>query len=156
MSLTKWKPFKTSLPRLWEEDFFENERPFFGLNRLFREGLPVISEDYGATDIYEENGNIVTEINLPGMKVDDIDIQVEKDLIRISAESEEETEDKDDKEGRKYYAREIIKRSFSRTFPLPQTVKEKDAKAEYKDGILKITAPKNHEKNESVKVRVNK
>jgi len=40
--------------------------------------------------------------------------------------------------------------------PLPQSLREKDAKAEYNDGILKITAPKQETKNESIKLKIKK
>lgn len=156
MSLTKWRPLKSSFPKIWNDDLFDIDRPFFGLNRLFREGLHIVSEDFGATDIYEENGNIVAEINLPGMKADDIDLEVEKDTIRISADAQEEKEDKDEGEGRKYYAREMVRRSVSRILPLPQSVRGKEAKAEYNDGILRVTVPKQESKTESTKIKVKK
>lgn len=156
MSLTKWKPRQNALSRFFDDDLFDNERPFFGLNRLFKEGLPVMSPDLGAVDIYEKNGNVVAEINLPGMDADDIDVEVEADSIYINANANEEKEEKDEDDGRKYYAREIVRRSFTRTLPLPQSIKEKDAKAEYEDGVLKITAPKREVSNESVKVKVKK
>tara|TARA_B100001989_G_C24486337_1_gene437142 strand:- start:205 stop:651 length:447 start_codon:yes stop_codon:yes gene_type:complete len=147
---------QTSLSRFFDEDFFDKERPFLGLNRLFKEGLPVMSPDFGAVDIYEKSGNVVAEINLPGMDADDIDIEVESDSIYISADTSEDKEDSDEADNRKYYAREIVRRSFSRTLPLPQSIKEKDAKAKYEDGVLKITAPKREPSSESVKVKVKK
>lgn len=152
MSLTKWKPMHTSLSKFFDDD----ERPFLGLNRLFKEGLPVLSSDLGAVDIYEENGNVVAEINLPGMDAEDMEIEVEADSIYIRADHSEENEDEDESDDRKYYAREIVRRSFSRTLPLPQSIKEKDAKAHYEDGVLKITAPKRETNNESVKIKVKK
>ena len=156
MSLIKWKPFKSSLPKIWSDDFFEEDMPLMSLKRLFSEGLPVLSPDLGASDIYEKNGNLVVEVNLPGMNSEDIDIEVENDSISITANAEEDKEDKEEKEGRKYYAREITKRSVSRTIQLPQSVKGKEAKADYEGGILKITVPKQESKNESIKIKLKK
>ncbi len=156
MSLTKWKPMQTSLSRFFDDSFLENEKPFLGLNRLFKEGLPIMSPDLGAVDIYEKDGNVVAEINLPGMNAEDISIEVESDSIYISADSSEDTEDSSETDGRKYYAREIVKRNFSRTLPLPQSIKEKDAKADYQNGILKITAPKKEANCEPVKIKLKK
>lgn len=155
MTLMKWRPFREAQPSIWADDFFDLEsRPFGGLGRFFGDLMP-INSDAGATDVYEKNGNIITETNLSGFDPEKVDVEVEHDCIKISASFEDEKEDRDDKEGRKYYRRELVRKSLNRVIPLPSSVREKEAKAEYKDGVLTVTIPKN-EQREKIKLKIKK
>lgn len=151
--LTKWRPLKETFP-LVDEDFFDMDiRPLHSLSRFFKEGM--LSSELGTTDVYEKDGQIVTETNLAGFNPENVDIEIEDDSIKITASFEDTQEEKDDKQGRKYYRKEMIQRNLSRLIPLPASIKDKEAKAEYKEGILRITAPKNEQK-EKVKLKISK
>ena len=90
-------------------------------------------------------------MSLPEVDTKDIDISVEDNILTISAKREDEREvDKQD-----YYSKEIRRGSFSRSVRLPKSVEAKAAKALYKNGILKVTAPVvTGAKDKAVKVKV--
>ncbi|MDP2693199.1 MAG: Hsp20/alpha crystallin family protein [bacterium] len=91
-----------------------------------------------ALDVYEEDDNIIVETPLAGVDVGDVDISVQKSVLTIKGEHKKEHE-VDDKN---YYRKEIRSGSFYRQVALPVPVKEDKIKAEFGDGVLKITCPK--------------
>ena len=140
MSLIKWEPF----------DEFD---------RLFRDfsSLPALrSQQQGfdlAVDVYEDGGNLVAEMNLPGVDADNIDVEVEDNYLRIAGRREEVQEKKE----KSHYAREIRRGSFERMVALPYAVEREKVEAEYADGVLKVTMPKKAgDSGGKVKVQVKK
>ena len=105
-----------------------------------------------AIDVYEKDGNVIAEMNVPGIDSEKVEIAIEDNYLKVSGTREEkkETEEKD------YYSKEIKRGSFTRTVALPASVKKEKAEAEYKDGILKIAIPKDEKKDGTVKVKVKK
>lgn len=89
-------------------------------------------------DLYEKNGNLVVEAELPGIDKKDVKISYTDTSVTIQGESKQEKEEK--KEG--YYRSERQYGSFYRSLPLPVPVDFAQAKAEFKDGVLQITLPK--------------
>ena len=84
---------------------------------------------------------------LPGVKKEDLDIDVEKNTITIRAKKEEENE-----EGSKGYKKSEFKYGeFSRSVYLPQDINIEKTEAKLEHGVLKIQAPKMYETKESVK-----
>ena len=114
-------------------------------------------EDRGAfgrltpsVDITESDGALEARVDLPGVKPDEIDIQLSGNLLTISGERKEEEEDK----GKTYHRIERRTGSFSRCVSLPCTVQEDEVAAEYRDGVLCITLPKTDEaKSRKIKVK---
>lgn len=98
-------------------------------SRLER-GLPKI-------DIIEHDNNVEIQAALPGVKKEDLDVSINNGNITIKASTREEK-----KEEGKYFRREITCGEFQRTFSLPADVDKDSAKAEFKDGLLKITIQK--------------
>ena len=92
-------------------------------------------------DIYEKDGNYNLELDMPGFTKDDIDIEFNKGTLTISAEKRDEKEEKEDK---KYIRRERFYGKVSRSFYLGD-IEEENIKAEFKDGTLRVTAPKKDE-----------
>ncbi len=92
-------------------------------------------------DIYEVEGAYNLELDMPGFTKDDINIEYNKGTLTISAEKKEEKEDKEDK---KYIRRERFYGKLSRSFYLGE-IDEDAIKAEFKDGTLKVVAPKKDE-----------
>jgi len=95
-----------------------------------------------AVNIKETDNAYEVELSAPGKKKDDFNIDVENELLTISAEFKSEN---NSEENGKYTRREFSYSSFRRSFTLPETVKDDDIKASYEDGILKITLPKKEE-----------
>ena len=91
-----------------------------------------------SVDLSETDGEIDVTMDLPGMKADEIDIQVHNNLLTIRGERKQETEEKD----RTFHRIERRTGSFSRTVSLPSEVDEETVDASYKDGVLKIRMPK--------------
>lgn len=136
MPIVKWEPFKDI------EGFFE-DRPYISL-------FPKLGWDL-AVDVFEENKLVIAKMSLPGVKVEELDIAIDKDVLTISGSREEEKEtDKKD-----YYSKEIKRGSFSRSVSLPKIVDADEARATYVDGLLTITMPvvKGQERK-AVKVKI--
>lgn len=89
-------------------------------------------------DIYEKDGNYHIEADIPGFKKEDIKVECEDGYVSISAEKNDEHEENDDK---KYIKRERNYSKITRKFYVGDIETDK-IKAEYKDGILNVTVPK--------------
>jgi HSP20 family protein len=118
-------------------------RPFF--NDIFdaddffkRSGGELMSFKFPAVNIAENETTFMIDLAVPGFKKEDFVIKVDDDVMTIMAEKKEEHEEKDKNYTRKEYTHE----SFSRSFRLPDNVKDDQVKAGYEDGILKLTLPK--------------
>lgn len=128
-------PLTPMFSDLFEKDFFSNK---------FASNLP-------AVNIKEDDKEFKVEVAVPGLKKNDFKITTENGMINISAEREDT---KEEKEGN-YTRKEYNYNSFSRSFLLPEDVKDEDIKAKYEDGILKLSIPKKPEtKNNPKKKQV--
>lgn len=94
--------------------------------------------NYPAVNIQEEEKQFSLELAAPGLKKADFKINLENHLLTISKEKKEEKEEVKNN----YTRREFVYTSFSRSFKLPKTILEGKIKADYVDGILKLTLPK--------------
>lgn len=90
-------------------------------------------------NMYEKDDVVYVELEVPGYTVENLDISITGDTLKITGKSTEKTEDA---KGRRYYMSEISERSFARTFTLPYEVLSEEAKAEFKNGVLILTLPK--------------
>jgi len=103
-------------------------------------------------DLSETDSDVQLTLDVPGMKPEEIDIEVTGNTLRIKGEHKEEKEEK----GRTYHRIERRTGAFSRSVDLPCAVKEDKVLAEYKDGVLKVTLPKSAEaKSHKIKVKAN-
>ena len=96
-------------------------------------------------DMYQDNNNIVVKAALPGLKAEQVTINVSGDMLTLRGEYAQEEEKKE----RTYHLRERRSGSFERTIRLPAEVASEKAAAEFENGILTVTLPK----SESVKPR---
>ena len=137
MAIVRYDPFR-DLRSLQEE-----------VNRLFSTNLNRAFGDEGigrgawapSVDIYENKDQIVLEAELPGMKQEEFDLSIENNVITLRGERRFEKTDESDN----YHRVERSYGSFTRSFTLPQTVSAEDAKAEYNNGVLRVTLPKREE-----------
>lgn len=100
-------------------------------------------------DIYEEDNNYVIEMDVPGFKKEDINMELDDGYLKISAEKKSDNEEKN---GKKYVRRERHCYSKCERQFYVGNIKDEDIKAKFKDGILKISVPKEEEKKETKKV----
>ena len=90
-------------------------------------------------DVKETEGGYVVRADIPGVKKEDIKVDVNGNVVSISAEVKEE---KEQKEGARVIRSERYYGSLSRSFSLGQDVDDKAANAKYTDGVLELTLPK--------------
>ncbi len=131
MSLIRWSPFV---------DTFED----------LEKGL---SSFVPAMDVYENEKNIVVETTLAGIKPEDVDISIKEDILTVDG-TRKSTSEIDEKN---YYKKEVRTGSFHRSVALPSSVKVDKVKADFKNGLLTITLPKEGEiKSKSIKINIDK
>ena len=96
-----------------------------------------------AIEIKQNDKNYKVKVQLPGVKVNDINVEVDNDFMTITAEIQEENEQKNEEEkNERYNTSEFRYGKYQRTISFDQPVKIDEAKAVYKDGLLSITVPK--------------
>jgi len=111
-------------------DFFDDDR-FYNSPWMRGENLP-------AANVKENENGYEIELAAPGFKKNDIHVEVENGVLTISGEQKEET----DKNDNNYKRRVFSRRSFSRSFYLPDNTGEEDIDARYEDGVLKLSIKK--------------
>ena len=137
-NLTRWEPtremmtLRDAMDRLFDDAF---TRPF----SLTRDGgsrwsSPVI-------DMYETNNDVVVKAALPGLKADEVQINVTDEILTIKGETKHEEDRKD----KSWHIREHRWGAFERSVRLPTGVISAKARADFENGILTITMPKSEE-----------
>lgn len=96
----------------------------------------------GLINVYEKENEYTIELSAPGLKKDDIKIELNENVLRISSTVEDNKDDNFDG----YYRKEFRKSSFERSFTIPKDVVKNEISAIMTDGILVLTAPKFKEK----------
>ena len=113
------------------------ERTFFGDNFFGDRSLNALAEF--KTDIQDKGDSYLLEADLPGFKKEDIHIDLDGDTMTIKAERHSEHEEKDNQGN--YLRCERGYGSYQRSFDI-SGIEESGLKAEYTDGVLKLTMPK--------------
>lgn len=125
----------TNLPSVFD-DFFKPWNDWFtnggAMNKLMT--VP-------AVNVKENENEYQLSLGVPGMKKEDFHINIDRDLMTISAEKEENKEEKNEKFSREEYNYS----SFTRTFNLPDDAKYENIQAKYDNGVLMISIPKKEE-----------
>jgi len=125
-------------------------RDFFNVDDFFDGGwLNKWQKDYPAVNISEDERTYAVEVVAPGFHKDDFKVKVEDDMLTISAETK--TEKKESGNGKEYTRREYSHNSFTRSFRLPDNVKDDNIAASYQDGILKLELPKSKMQTKATK-----
>jgi HSP20 family protein len=124
--LTRWRPFGEL------DDVRSRFDRMFGDLAAGGEGWKL------ALDVVERDDEYVVRADMPGLKPEEVKIDVEDDLLTISAEHEESEEERKDN----YVRRERRYGSFSRSLTLPKGVTADEIKATSKNGVVEISVPK--------------
>jgi HSP20 family protein len=144
MSLIPWEPFRALRRR---DDVFD---------QLVREVFhrPILEEGEllePAVDVAESDGEVVVKMEVPGVEKDQLHLTVSDDHLTVRGETRKESEEK----RKNYYRQEIRYGAFQRSVPLPVEVDASQARAELKNGVLKISLPKSKQpKAKEIKVAV--
>lgn len=88
-------------------------------------------------DVAEAEGKLEIRVDVPGIKPEEIKVEVEDDVLTISGEHAEEHE----RQGRRFMRRERRYGSFARAIGLPENVKRDEIDATCHDGVLEVTVP---------------
>lgn len=125
----------TRLPAIWEEPF----RLLSNVERFMKgfDSEQGIITGYGRTDIYEKDGHLCFELELPGLKKEEIKARIEEDRLIIKGEIKRDQEVNEDH----YLRMERRYGTFQKSFPLPVEAQRSDLKAAFQDGILQISIP---------------
>ncbi|MDP1803323.1 MAG: Hsp20/alpha crystallin family protein [Bacteroidota bacterium] len=122
-------------PTLFGDIF--NDAKLFGKNWFDKEFGPT----FPAVNIDESNKEFNLEFAAPGFKKEDFKVNVDGNVLTISAEKKEEKNE----ENKRFTRKEYSFNSFTRSFTLPETVNADNIDAKYNNGILKLSVPKKEE-----------
>jgi HSP20 family protein len=100
-----------------------------------RDGWPMAIP---AIDMYQTDNDVVVKASIPGIKAEEVQINITGDILTLKGEAKQEAERKD----RAWHIREQRFGSFERSLVLPTAVKSDKAEAVFENGILTITLPK--------------
>lgn len=132
MELIRWEPF-AGFGTMFNDLLDEN----FGRSRT----QPSRSNWYPPVDVLEGKDSYLIRAELPGMKREDIKVEVKEGTLVLSGERKSEQP----AEGVEYRHVERVNAKFWRSFSLPEAVKHDGIEAAYKDGVLEIRVPKAEE-----------
>lgn len=119
-------------------DVFDDLLKGFFVRPMAYEGTPAVPGRI-RIDVTEKNGAYVVHAEIPGVKKEDIQVNIDGDQVSISAESRAEKEVKDDEQvlhRERYYGK------VARSFRLGVDIDQSAANAKYVDGVLELTLPK--------------
>lgn len=115
------------------------------MNEIFKPdwfgGLENMRNDVPAVNIRENEKDFELELSVPGRTKEDFSIEIDDNVLSVSAEVKTENE----MEKENYTRREFAFSSFRRSFTLPKSVDSDKINANYENGILKFTLPKKEE-----------
>ncbi len=146
MTITRYTPTRSmdhpSVPRTFSsllDDFF-NDAVASDSGRLYVPSL----------DVSETDTHYHIQLSMPGMKKDDISIDLQDRRLTITGERKEEVDDKNTK----YHVREMRYGTFERTIMLPNNINQDKIDARFEDGVLKLDVEKKEKQvNKQIKVK---
>jgi HSP20 family protein len=125
-TITRWEPF-TELAEMRSR-----------FDRLLTELAAGGDREWApAVDMIHDDGNLVIRADVPGIKPDEISIEVDRGVLTISGKHEEAKEEQE----KQYMRRERRYGAFTRSMPLPEGIDPKQIKAETHDGVIEVTVP---------------
>src|SRR5690554_3286258 len=125
-------------------------RDFLDVGNIFPTDLFRRSQsNLPAVNISEDDKSFCVDIVAPGFKKEDFKVNVEDDMLTISAEAQSENSEEDKK--KQYTRREYSYSSFTRSFKLPDNSTDDNISAEFNEGILKLTIPKSEQQVKATK-----
>jgi HSP20 family protein len=146
MMIKRWKPFQET-PSLQDRinGYFGNRLDNWSQNQ---ENLMAWDP---STDVYEDKDEYRFRVELPGVKKEDVEIEMNNQVLVIKGEKKESQEIKKEQ----YHRIETVSGTFYRSFRLPQNVDSQKIKASLKDGILDVRVPKQEEaKPKSIPIQI--
>ena len=150
-----WSPFsfidnfRREIDRLFDDFAFGRSfLPTFG--GFDRQGLGTNFAWSPQTEVFERDNQLIVRADLPGLRKEDVNVDLEENRITIRGARKSEHEE--NREG--VYRSERSYGSFYRAIPLPEGVDGERAKASFKDGVLEITMPLPEKKPTGKKIEI--
>lgn len=152
VNLIRWNPRRE----------MEMSDPFRSIEQLFDEMWP--SRYFGsgensrvmlrpAMDVIENETDVTIRLDLPGIKLEDVNVELENGVLTVSGEMGDTVEKKDDR----YHYRERSHGSFQRSVRLPNTLDYDKCDAQFDNGVLTIVLPKLPQaQTKQISIRTNK
>lgn len=129
MTLVRWDPLR-ELASLQQR----LSRPSFAADDSYGSWVPPV-------DIVERGDDLVIRAELPGVKIEDIDVRVENNTLVLQGERKQEERGDEDQA----FRLERVHGTFVRSFRLPKTVDANSIQADYRNGVLQLVLPKAEE-----------
>ena len=140
------------MPSIFGENLFNDDWMNFGFPEVDKALYGKHAAHEMKTDVRGTDSGYEVDIDLPGFKKDEIDVQLDNGYLSISAAKGLDKEEKD-KEG-KYIRKERYAGSMSRSFYVGDAITEDDIKAKYESGILRLSIPKKEAKQVETTKRI--
>ena len=140
------------MPSIFGENLFNDDWMNFGFPEVDKALYGKHAAHEMKTDVRETDSGYEVDLDLPGFKKDEIDVQLDNGYLSISAAKGLDKEEKD-KEG-KYIRKERYAGSMSRSFYVGDAITEDDIKAKYESGILRLSIPKKEAKQVETTKRI--
>ena len=128
------------MPSIFGENLFNDDWMNFGFPEVDKALYGKHASHEMKTDVKETDSGYEVDIDLPGFKKDEINVQLDNGYLSISAAKGLDKDEKD-KKG-KYIRKERYAGAMSRSFYVGEGVTQEDIKAKYEDGILRLSVPK--------------
>ena len=132
------------MPSIFRENLFDSLMGELGFPEIDRALYGKNAKNLMKTDIRETDTEYELEMDLPGFKKDEIQMQLDNGYLTVSASKGLDKDESD--EAGNYVRRERYAGSMSRTFYIGEDVKQEEIHAKYENGVLKLSIPKEEAK----------
>ena len=140
------------MPSIFGENLFNDDWMDFGFPEADKALYGKHASHEMKTDVKETDSGYEVDIDLPGFKKDEINVQLDNGYLSISAAKGLDKEEKN-KEG-KYIRKERYAGAMSRSFYVGDAITQEDIKAKYESGILRLSIPKKEAKQVEATKRI--
>lgn len=127
------------------DDFFDDFFDWPAYDKQMKDAQKKIygrrADNIMKTDVRDHDDHYEIDVDLPGFKKDELSLELTDGYLTIKASKGLDKDEKEKKSG-KYIRRERYLGSMTRSFYVGDTVTQEDVKAEYKNGVLKLSVPK--------------
>ena len=123
-------------PSVFRNNFFDDFNDFMDFPTVTRKSTGSLMK----SDVKDAGDHFELDMDLPGFKKEDVKIQLKDGVLKVSATTKTENDQKD--ENGKYIRRERFQGTCERSFYVGENLTEEDIKAKFLDGVLKVNVPK--------------
>ena len=141
------------MPSIFGENLFNDDWMNFGFPEVDKALYGKHASHEMKTDVKETDSGYEVDIDLPGFKKDEINVQLDNGYLSISAAKGLDKEEKNEKDGT-YIRKERYSGAMSRSFYVGDALTQEDIKAKYESGILRLSIPKKEAKQVEATKRI--